>query len=146
MTALATELARGRSLVEPELFDRLVAFLVQEEGITRERAERVMDQALAFLHMSAHRDSGLSPSQAVDPGWHAFMLHTREYAAWCQERFGRFIHHNPFSEPQLFDGAQMRASVAAIEEAGFMVDHELWDTATCNPPACCGDGGGCGGK
>ncbi|MGW0703255.1 glycine-rich domain-containing protein [Streptomyces sp. NPDC002867] len=146
MTALATELAHGRSLVEPELFNRLVNFLVQEEKITRERAERVMDQALAFLHMSAHRDEGLSPSQAVDPGWHAFMLHTREYAAWCQRRFGRFVHHNPFPAPQLYDGAQMRATVAAIEDAGFVVDHDLWGTAaTCNPPACCGDGGGCGG-
>ncbi|MFF8843153.1 glycine-rich domain-containing protein [Streptomyces sp. NPDC015127] len=147
MTALATELACGRDLVAAPLFDRLVTFLATEEKITRERAERVMDQALAFLHMSAHRNEGLSPSRAVDPGWHAFMLHTREYAAWCQEQFGRFVHHNPFPSPQLFDGAQMRATVAAIEEAGFAVDHELWGTAaTCNPPACCGDGGGCGGK
>lgn len=80
MTALATELRHGRQLVDDGLFDRLVNFLVHEEKVTTERAERVMDQALAFLHMSAHRNEGLSPSQAVDPGWHAFMLHTREYA------------------------------------------------------------------
>ncbi|WP_455353139.1 glycine-rich domain-containing protein [Streptomyces sp. SYSU K217416] len=145
MTALATERATGRQLVEPALFDRLVNFLAQEEQITHERAERVMDQALAFLAMSAQRtDVPLSPSRAVDPGWHAFMLHTREYAAWCQGQFGRFIHHSPFPTPQLFDGVQMRRTVEAIEAAGFTVDRELWGMAAeCNPPACCGDGDGC---
>ncbi|WP_406730830.1 glycine-rich domain-containing protein [Streptomyces sp. NBC_01794] len=151
MTALAaTELSYGRDLVDPGLFDRLGAFVAEGERITRERAERVVDHALAFLHMSAHRDTGLaplSPSKAVDPGWHAFMLHTREYARWCEVRFGRFIHHNPFPERQLFDGARMREAVDAIRAVGFTVDEELWGTAaSCNPPACCRDGGGCGGK
>ncbi|QKW06645.1 hypothetical protein HUT18_09755 [Streptomyces sp. NA04227] len=147
MPALATESRQGRDLIEPGLFTRLATFVANEEKITTERAERVVDQALAFLHMSAMRDEQLSPSKAVDPGWHAFMLHTREYADWCQERFGRFIHHNPFPVPQLFDGARMRATVDAIREAGFTVDPDLWGTAAdCNPPACCGDGGGCGGS
>ncbi|MGK5549492.1 glycine-rich domain-containing protein [Streptomyces sp. URMC 127] len=137
----------GRSLVDGELFSRLVTFLVEHEKRPRSMAERIMDQALAFLWMSGHsQDVPLSPSTDVDPGWHTFMLHTREYARWCQEQFGRFLHHNPFNGPLgPRDAGGIRRTVAAIEAAGFTVDHELWGTAAeCNPPACCGDGGGCG--
>lgn len=147
MQAVPLAVRTGRSLVSNELFDRLVAFLVEHERKNRPMAERVMDQALAFLWMSGHRrDVPLSPSTEVDPGWHTFMLHTREYADWCQEQFGRFLHHNPFKGPlRPRDALATKRTVAAIEAAGFTVDHELWGAAAeCNPPACCGDGGGCG--
>lgn len=35
------------------------------------------------------------PSQAVDVLWHAFLLYTREYQKFCQQAFGRFLHHTP---------------------------------------------------
>jgi uncharacterized low-complexity protein len=34
-------------------------------------------------------------SPKVDEVWHAFILFTREYAAFCQDVFGEFIHHVP---------------------------------------------------
>jgi len=41
----------------------------------------------------------LSPPPAVDAAWHAFLLHTRDYEAYCMERYGRIIHHQPTAEP-----------------------------------------------
>ncbi|NUZ07180.1 hypothetical protein [Piscinibacter koreensis] len=35
------------------------------------------------------------PSRAVDTFWHAFILHTRAYAEWCDLALGRFLHHTP---------------------------------------------------
>ena len=35
----------------------------------------------------------------VDKAWHAFLLHTREYAEFCHQIAGRFIHHVPTDEP-----------------------------------------------
>jgi hypothetical protein len=35
------------------------------------------------------------PSRAVDSFWHAFILHTRAYADWCELTLGRFLHHTP---------------------------------------------------
>jgi hypothetical protein len=35
------------------------------------------------------------PSQVVDELWHAFILHTRAYEAFCRQGFGRFLHHTP---------------------------------------------------
>jgi hypothetical protein len=33
------------------------------------------------------------PSVVVDQLWHELVLHTREYAAFCDAAFGRFLHH-----------------------------------------------------
>lgn len=35
------------------------------------------------------------PSRLVDAYWHAFILDTRAYAAFCTSAFGRFFHHVP---------------------------------------------------
>ena len=35
------------------------------------------------------------PSKAVDTLWHAFILHTRAYETFCQQAFGRLLHHTP---------------------------------------------------
>ena len=35
------------------------------------------------------------PSQAADDLWHEFILHTRNYEVFCQQAFGRFLHHTP---------------------------------------------------
>ncbi|WP_199534754.1 glycine-rich domain-containing protein [Rhodoferax lacus] len=35
------------------------------------------------------------PSQVVDDLWHAFILNTRSYDAFCKQAFGRFLHHVP---------------------------------------------------
>lgn len=35
------------------------------------------------------------PSQAVDDAWHEFILFTRQYDQFCNQAFGRFLHHTP---------------------------------------------------
>lgn len=35
------------------------------------------------------------PSQAVDKAWHEFILLTKNYADFCQNAFGEFLHHTP---------------------------------------------------
>lgn len=37
----------------------------------------------------------LSPTIAIDQAWHAHVLHTRRYEAFCRQHFGKFLHHNP---------------------------------------------------
>jgi hypothetical protein len=38
------------------------------------------------------------PSRVVDDLWHEFMLISREYANFCEQAFGGFLHHAPDSE------------------------------------------------
>ncbi len=35
------------------------------------------------------------PSQVVDDLWHEFILATRAYEQFCQQAFGKFLHHSP---------------------------------------------------
>jgi hypothetical protein len=48
---------------------------------------------LAWLHSGFKPIS--MPSKAADELWHAFILDTRAYQAWCDSAFGRFFHHSP---------------------------------------------------
>lgn len=112
-------------LVEPELFGRLVRRIVADEHVDAAHAVRVVRQALAFLKACADNPSAaLSPSLPVDTGWHAFILHTRAYAAFCDQIAGRFIHHTPDETGE--GGASLDITMQAIEAAGFELDDELW--------------------
>ncbi|GHB40535.1 hypothetical protein GCM10010347_07700 [Streptomyces cirratus] len=136
-------LRRGRDLVSPELFEKVSEFCSEEYGHELSAARRIVDQALAFLKvMGDTRAFDMSPSDAVDPGWHSFVLHTQAYAAWCDEQFGFFLGHEP--KATVRTRPLIGSVVDRVKEAGFYVDDRLWGAAKeCNPPACCGDGDGC---
>jgi len=34
-------------------------------------------------------------SDAIDPFWHAHILHTKQYHAFCHQVFGEYVHHEP---------------------------------------------------
>jgi hypothetical protein len=136
------------SLIPAPLFARLAARVERDAHVDRERAERIMRQALAFLVACARNpDTPLAPSRDVDHGWHAFILHTREYADFCARLAGRFIHHAP-EEPDA-DRAQAMArtdlTAELMRRTGLPVDEELWPSggAECsaNCEKCCSGGG-----
>ncbi|SDY42863.1 hypothetical protein SAMN05421504_105526 [Amycolatopsis xylanica] len=134
---IAAEKLTGRTLIAQNLFTRLADRITTEHGVTPELAERIMDQALAFLRVCAN-DQGepFSPSPQVDIGWHTFILDTQEYAAFCQRVAGRFIHHvpndrgTPRAKPE--PGGEMARAMHAISSAGFAVDPDLWLTRAAN--------------
>jgi hypothetical protein len=50
----------------------------------------------AFLdQVAANPTARHVPSPEADAHWHEHLLDTRGYAEMCQERFGRFLHHEP---------------------------------------------------
>lgn len=138
MSSISTERIVGRSLVDPALFRRLVARIVKDEGMDQALAERVMDQALAYLGACAvNPGAGLAPSGLVDVGWHTFILYTREYAEFSRAVAGRFLHHTPTDDDTPVKGVSIAATVAIIEASGYAVDTELWSMS-----ADCSEGGG----
>jgi hypothetical protein len=132
----------GRALVSGELFAQLTARIAHDHPeLAPDLPARILDQALAFLATCATATGPLGPSDLVDIGWHTFLLHTREYADFCQRIAGRFIHHQPEPPPDETGptapeplGVPISRAVEAIRAAGFAVDHELWrgKTADCN--------------
>lgn len=115
-----------KTLISTELFDQIVTRLADREGLRREHAERCMVQALAFLKACADNPNArLAPPFEVDLAWHTFILHTKEYAEFCENLAGRFLHHRP-ADGMEDDGAMIRATADIIALGGMPVDHELW--------------------
>lgn len=122
------------TLVDPEVMERLAARITKdhpEHDTTT--ARRIVGQAAAFLAASAALPgAGLSPSKAVDTGWHTWILHTVDYAAACDRIAGRFIHHIPTPDGESAEGgpaAARQRTLDAISAAGFRIDHDLWPDA-----------------
>jgi hypothetical protein len=135
------------TLVPAPLFAKLVARVERDAKVDRERAGRIMRQALAFLLACARNpETPLAPSREVDHGWHAFILHTREYADFCDRVAGRFIHHAPEDPDADRARAAARTEMTAevIRRTGLPVDEELWaiGQAACsaNCERCCSGG------
>jgi hypothetical protein len=64
-----------------------------------------------IAHIDAGPDKVLAmPSEAADALWHAFILDTRAYHAFCEDAFGRYFHHLP--EYRMADGPASRSASA----------------------------------
>lgn len=97
------------------------------------------------------------PSILVDDMWHEFMLHTRDYAAFCDAAFGRFLHHEPESAMTPAQAAANRSRLLLVtlrlarqdEDRSpelpllFRVDHEVGHDGSRRYVADCGGRGQC---
>lgn len=152
-TTLNPEVSTGQGLankhlIDDQLWNRLVGRIVKDESLERPLAERILDQALAFLTLCAREPQGkYSPSPLVDIGWHTFILYTKAYAAFCQ-KMGEFIHHEPSDVPGVDYGtSNIARTVAALKAHGIAVDEPLWAntghdcSSYCSGDSCAGGGG-----
>lgn len=119
----------------------VVARIAKEQGVSPNLGDRYFHAMLAFLDIAAASPEPVSPSTSIDAAWHAFILHTRAYAEYCERRFGRFIHHEP-TAPGPTDIAQdgyERARTLALARFGEL-DTEAWPVLGA---ASCKDEGNC---
>jgi hypothetical protein len=143
-TTTVSSILRGRTLISEELFGCLTNRIADDARLEPNLADRIMDQALAFLGTTAqHAGPALSPSRLVDIGWHTFILYTRDYSEFCERVAGRFIHHVPDDTPGLStttDVSVRSRTLAAIAAAGYAVDRDLWTLSAANCGPCHEDG------
>lgn len=71
------------------------AALAGELGIDLAAAGDVFQQLLQFLDGYWLARDFRSPTPEVDAAWHMFIVDTRAYMAYCEARFGAYIHHDP---------------------------------------------------
>ncbi|MEV7013252.1 hypothetical protein [Streptosporangium sp. NPDC051022] len=131
--------ASPRTLIAPELFDRLTTRIRIDHPEHADIAEPIMEQALAFLATcAANPGAALGPSDLVDIGWHTLILYTADYADFCDRVAGRFIHHTPDDIPgEAGTSPSLAATIEAMTAAGYRVDPALWPkgaecTSKCN--------------
>ncbi|WP_218839488.1 glycine-rich domain-containing protein [Streptomyces albidoflavus] len=128
-------------LLTSQLLDRLAQRITADHpDIDTPLARRAVVQAAAFIAASGRApDQALAPSPLVDIAWHTFILHTVDYAAFCERTVGRFVHHVPTDDEGALPGgpAETRArTLAAIAMAGYSIDHELWLEASAECSQC----------
>ncbi|MEU9363171.1 hypothetical protein AB0D78_16190 [Streptomyces avermitilis] len=141
MTATTNDQKTGRTVAGEELLESLAHFVVIHNGQSPERAQRIADQAVAFLVTATTAVAPMVPSDDVDLGLHALILHTKEYAELCEKYAGRFLHHNPMPGGGARDPEKVAASARAMKAAGFMVFDDLWTVNGANLAQCDSDCG-----
>jgi hypothetical protein len=122
-----------RELISEELFGKLVGRVQEEMPVATFYAERMVEQMLVFMQAIAQNPTNkmLTPSAAVDPAWHAFVAHTREYAAFCNEiTGGAFIHHIPVINGDILSGKSLQRTLEVMRSTGYPVEEGMWQQWT----------------
>lgn len=70
--------------------------LTRKVGLPADQARGAVVEMKRYLALVGlgYRGLGMA-SRAVDEAWHAFLLFTKDYDAFCRSAFGEFIHHVP---------------------------------------------------
>ncbi len=78
----------------PGLLDKLTEKYPQ---FTRKETSLISHGLRQFFlaYLKSGRKYVAMPSQVADDLWHEFILYTRDYQAFCDKAFGRFLHHTP---------------------------------------------------
>ncbi len=135
-------------------------FAIQHGDLTADGIRTVEAATRQWFRLVGRRPKAkLSmPSVVVDDMWHELVLHTRDYAAFCEDAFGRFLHHVPESAMSSPAAAANRSTdllntlrLARHDEGGglqrlpllFRVDEELAVAGGRRYLAHCGGRGEC---
>jgi hypothetical protein len=122
-TAMLQQQADAPSQTQLTLLDRVLAYenpelverIKDKQSLSEEKADALFEDLKRFLYLCGNSPAHHSPPRNIDSAWHQFILYTRDYAVFCEEMFGRFIHHKPASyfRPKTQGGVQR-----TIEAAG----------------------------
>jgi len=125
----------------------VVARFVDKLGLDEAAASLLFDDTKRFLYLCATKRKGdpfLAPTKKVDAGWHEFILFTEDYASFCQNFLGRFIHHRPSRKEDAYDGARALRFTKAFAASTFGALSDNWKIRPTERNQCVDcDGGGC---
>jgi hypothetical protein len=119
----------GRAMAFP--MDPIVARYMEEQGLPAEVArehERELKRYLALCALDS--DGAYGMNGPVDELWHTFITFTRDYARFCDDVAGHFIHHVPTAADSKDDpegAASYRRTLDAYAETfGEEAPPEVW--------------------
>lgn len=88
-----------RLFIEQYPFPRVLRFKLEQAypHLSHEQTTMVLEGLRTWFRMiNEHKRANFGmPSVAVDTAWHEFILLTQQYADFCQQAFGKFLHHAP---------------------------------------------------
>jgi len=73
--------------------DTVVRRYAAKNALSEVESRMLFAELEHFLDVAAAGDA--KPSPHVDRAWHEFILDTSQYSAFCNARYGRYLHHVP---------------------------------------------------
>jgi hypothetical protein len=73
----------------------LIALVQEDTGWKIKFTKWVLVEYERFLYLRSMDDT-LSPSIIIDTVWHLHILCTKQYAEYCINTFGKFVHHDAY--------------------------------------------------
>jgi hypothetical protein len=116
----------------------VVQRICQQEQVPLDQGNYIFQELLRFLDLCHDSVVPVVPSKVLDRAWHIFILHTVDYAKYCSERFGQFVHHNPSEHG--FENTYERTRRQAVLRYGNL-DPDIWPVPSSDSVADCA--GGC---
>ena len=88
---------RRRAYIENYSFSPLLRTKLRKELDDDRQVTLALDglRAWYLACLDAKGEQLGMPSRVVDVAWHEMILFTREYHAFCDRAFGRYLHHSP---------------------------------------------------
>ncbi len=108
---------------------------------SKEKTNQLFDEMKKFLYLCATNDGAMAPPEEIDEIWHNFILFTGDYAEFCRDMAGFFLHHQPLTQAQRTqsDGSMVENTLTAARRAfGDDLPEEYWSFQ--NIPGSCGPG------
>ena len=124
----------------------LLERIEEKLGLTSVEAVALQIDMLRFLALCGYQDPNgqkvvLAPPKAIDEAWHHFILFTYDYAAFCQDHFGVFVHHQPFTKAERATGdGKIGPRTIDLARSMYVKLSTNWASTIA---VCDGDGGGC---
>ena len=105
------------------------------QGWSREYTDRMEVAYKRYLTLLAKfPDETIAPTKDVDKFWHGHILDTMKYAEDCENMFGYFLHHFPYSGQR---GADDAANHHAAGERFHVLYGREFGEALASPSAWC---------
>lgn len=135
----ATLLDRIMGYEHPALLERMEV----KYSWSKEKAEELFGEMKKFLYLCATNDGAMAPPEDIDEIWHNFILFTGDYADFCKQVVGIFLHHQPLTQAQRAqsDGSMIENTLVAAQFAfGDDLPEKYWSfqkiPGSCGPGVC----------
>ena len=125
---------RANPVVERVLsydLDEIVAHYADSYSLSLDTARTHERELKRYLALRALDPDGVyGMAGVVDKLWHAFILFTKDYARFCREAVGSFVHHVPRTKREGVDSSPYDAyarTLAAYQRVfGEPAPREIW--------------------
>ena len=108
--------------------EAVVIRFAEDQQVDLDTARRIFHGLKQFLAVYIFNGGKRTPAKIVDECWHTFLLHSRDYVAFCDAFMRGYVHHDPAIDDSGFSFYPMtRQAVIALfgsaDEGVWPPDH-----------------------